>query len=75
MTFSLPIMLPTSTDDESYRSRLTDEDRFTLASLYPPGPVQANRLRSDGVSGPARICPASCDRPALGAATAKRTAR
>ncbi len=31
----VPIMLPTSTDDESYRGRLTDEDRFTLASLYP----------------------------------------
>ncbi len=31
----VPVMLPTSTDDESYRVRLTDEDRFTLASLYP----------------------------------------
>lgn len=31
----VPIMLPTFADDDSFRTHLTREDRFSIASLYP----------------------------------------
>ena len=56
-----PIMLPTAADDDSFRIRLSDDDKYSLQTLYPSvedssetgtlqGVVQRNGLDSPGVN-------------------------